>query len=56
VRGIDSVMAATPEYRLRLVDPLLDELLEQVSAVMITGPRASGKTTTASGGPRQSSS
>jgi predicted AAA+ superfamily ATPase len=36
-----------PEYRLRLVDPLLDELLEQVSAVMITGPRASGKTTTA---------
>jgi len=38
---------ATPEYRLRLVDPLLDELLEQVSAVMITGPRASGKTTTA---------
>ena len=41
-------MAATPDYRLRLVDPLLDELLEQVSAVMITGPRASGKTTTAS--------
>jgi predicted AAA+ superfamily ATPase len=40
-------MAATPEYRLRLVDPLLDELLEQVSAVMITGPRASGKTTMA---------
>jgi len=40
-------VVATPEYRLRLVDPLLDELLEQVSAVMITGPRASGKTTTA---------
>jgi hypothetical protein len=31
-----------------LVDPLLDELLAQVSAVMVTGPRASGKTTTAS--------
>lgn len=41
-------MAATPDYRSRLVDPLLDELLEQVSAVMITGPRASGKTTTGS--------
>ena len=38
---------ASPEYRLRLVDPLLDELLTQVSAVMVTGPRASGKTTTA---------
>lgn len=35
-------------YRPRLVDPLLDELLAQVSAVMVTGPRASGKTTTAS--------
>ncbi len=40
-------MAALPGYRLRLVDLLLDELLEQVSAVMITGPRASGKTTMA---------
>lgn len=41
-------MAASSDYRLRLVDPLLDELLQQVSAVMITGPRASGKTTMAS--------
>ena len=40
-------MAAAPEYRPRLVDPLLDELLAQVSAVMVIGPRASGKTTTA---------
>jgi uncharacterized protein len=40
-------MASSPEYRLRLVDPLLDELLQQVSAVMVIGPRASGKTTTA---------
>jgi uncharacterized protein len=41
-------MAQGPEYRLRLVDGLLDELVAQVSAVMVTGPRASGKTTTAS--------
>jgi uncharacterized protein len=40
-------MASSPEYRLRLVDPLLDELLQEVSAVMVIGPRASGKTTTA---------
>lgn len=40
-------MAAAPEYRARLVDPVLDELLAQVSAVMVTGPRASGKTTMA---------
>jgi predicted AAA+ superfamily ATPase len=37
----------TSTYRPRLVDPLLDELLDQVSAVMVTGPRASGKTTMA---------
>lgn len=40
-------MPSSPEYRLRLVDPLLDELLRQVSAVMVTGPRAAGKTTMA---------
>jgi predicted AAA+ superfamily ATPase len=40
-------MASALRYRPRLVDPLLDELLGQVSAVMINGPRASGKTTTA---------
>ena len=40
-------MTQAREYRLRLVDRLLDELLTQVSAVMVTGPRASGKTTTA---------
>ena len=33
-------------YRRRLVDPLLDELTEQLPGLMITGPRASGKTTT----------
>lgn len=40
-------MADSSGYRFRLVDPLLDELLTQVSAVMVTGPRACGKTTTA---------
>ncbi len=36
-----------PEYRKRLVDHLLDELLEQAPAILLTGPRAAGKTTTA---------
>jgi predicted AAA+ superfamily ATPase len=40
-------MSGSTPYRRRLVDPLLDELLTQVSAVMVTGPRASGKTTMA---------
>lgn len=40
-------MANVSAYRPRLVDPLLDELLTQVSAVMVTGPRATGKTTMA---------
>lgn len=35
------------DYVPRLVDPLLDELLSEVAAVLIVGPRASGKTTTA---------
>lgn len=34
-------------YQPRLVDPLLDELVETLPAVMITGARAAGKTTTA---------
>ena len=37
---------ATP-YRLRLVDPLIDELFASLPAVLLVGPRASGKTTTA---------
>lgn len=36
----------TVGYRERLVDPQLDELLAQLSAVMVLGPRTSGKTTT----------
>ena len=35
-------------YRRRLVDPLLDDLLTELPAVMIVGARATGKTTTIS--------
>ena len=35
------------DYLPRLADSLIEELLEDVSAIMIVGPRASGKTTTA---------
>ena len=35
------------DYLPRLADSLIEELLEDVSAVMIVGPRASGKTTAA---------
>lgn len=35
------------EYRKRLVDPLLSELLSELPAIMLVGPRATGKTTTA---------
>jgi predicted AAA+ superfamily ATPase len=33
-------------YRRRLVDPLLDELLAQLPAILMLGPRTAGKTTT----------
>jgi predicted AAA+ superfamily ATPase len=33
-------------YRTRLLDPLLDELLAQLPAVLVVGPRTAGKTTT----------
>ena len=33
-------------YRQRLVDPLLDELLAQLPAILMLGPRTTGKTTT----------
>lgn len=39
---------AVIEYRPRLLDPLLDELLAQLPALMVIGPRAAGKTTTIS--------
>lgn len=38
---------ATELYLPRLVDPLLRDLMTQVPAVLLTGPRAAGKTTTA---------
>lgn len=34
-------------YRTRLLDPLLEELLNELSVVLVVGPRATGKTTTA---------
>ena len=41
-------MASTTsfDYRTRLVDALLDELLTQLPALLVLGPRAAGKTTT----------
>src|ERR687888_1974101 len=41
-------MVSTPgiPYRTRLVDALLDELLNQLPALLLLGPRAAGKTTT----------
>ncbi|HEX4703028.1 MAG TPA: DUF4143 domain-containing protein [Pseudonocardiaceae bacterium] len=36
-----------PDYRQRLVDPLLVDLLRELPALSLQGPRASGKTTTA---------
>lgn len=39
-------MPAAPEYVPRLVDGCLDELSAQLPAIMVTGPRACGKTTT----------
>lgn len=38
---------AGPEYTPRMLDSLLWELLRELPAVMVTGPRAAGKTTTA---------
>ncbi len=37
---------ASATYRPRLVDPLLDELLSQLPALLMVGPRTAGKTTT----------
>jgi predicted AAA+ superfamily ATPase len=40
-------MRSMPDYRPRLVDALLTELLAGLPAVLLVGPRATGKTTTA---------
>lgn len=34
------------DHRRRLVDPILDELVSQLSGFLVTGARATGKTTT----------
>jgi len=36
-----------PRYRTRLIDPLIEELLTELPALLLIGPRATGKTTTA---------
>ena len=40
------VSVGSAGYRPRLVDPLLDELLAQLPAMLVLGPRTAGKTTT----------
>jgi predicted AAA+ superfamily ATPase len=40
-------VATEPEYKRRLVDPRLRDLFAELPALMVTGPRATGKTTTA---------
>jgi predicted AAA+ superfamily ATPase len=40
------VSTSLQSYRPRLVDPLLDELLKQLPALLVLGPRTAGKTTT----------
>lgn len=47
--GFGDIVAtvADPTYRPRLLDSLLEELIRELPAVMVTGPRATGKTTTA---------
>jgi uncharacterized protein len=37
---------STPPYRPRLVDPVIDTLFAQLPALMVVGPRATGKTRT----------
>jgi uncharacterized protein len=39
-------MASLTKYKPRLVDAYLDELLEQLSGLLVVGPRTTGKTTT----------
>jgi len=47
--GCDASVAAGVDLgmRLCLLDALLDELLAELPAILLVGPRASGKTTTA---------
>jgi uncharacterized protein len=41
-----AITGATFTYRSRLVEPLLDKYVSQLPALLITGPRAAGKSTT----------
>ena len=34
-------------YRPRLIDPVIDDVVKELPALLIVGPRATGKTTTA---------
>lgn len=43
---MSEVASGGTEYRLRLVDLLLDDLLKELPAIMLVGARAAGKTTT----------
>jgi predicted AAA+ superfamily ATPase len=47
VNGVPWLAVIQPEYVLRLADSRLAELLGDLPAVMVTGPRVAGKTTTA---------
>lgn len=47
-RGCGGIASRVAEYRTRVVEPLLSGLLRELSSVLIVGPRAIGKTTTAS--------
>lgn len=40
-------LGRVPAYRKRLLDPLIEELLTELPALLLVGPRATGKTTTA---------
>ena len=41
------LLQVTAEYIPRLVDPTLSDLFSELPAILLTGPRATGKTTTA---------
>ena len=42
-----TLMSSLQTYRLRHVDGLIEQLLGELPALILTGPRATGKTTTA---------
>jgi hypothetical protein len=40
-------LSRVPAYLTRLVDPLIETLMAELPAILVVGPRAAGKTTTA---------